>query len=654
MMTDKSAENNTISQGEIQAIIEKYDIESATRKLPIKWNKAVTIVAVLFSSFQVYTAIFGALAPQLQRSIHLTFALLLAYTLYPFNRSKRDKSMCLIDYILIGASSFIALYWIFNYEAIVLRAGDITRLDFVMGIIAVLLVLEATRRVCGLPVFILGILALLYCYFGRYVPGEFMHRGFSIQRIVAHMYLSTEGMLGVPIGVVSTFVFLFLLFGAFLKRTGVGQFFNDFANAIAGRSSGGPAKVAVVASALEGTISGSSIANTVGSGSFTIPMMKKMGYRPEFAAAVEASASTGGQIMPPVMGAAAFLMAEFTGIPYIKVCIAAALPAVLYFTGVFLSVHIEAKRLGLKGLPENEVPKLWTVIRKRGVLFAPVIVIVVIMDMGFTPMRAGLWGIVSSILVGALFKESRMGLKKFIESFEEGARTAVCVAVVSATAGIVVGTISLTGLGLKLATGLVDIAHGNQLVTMFLTMISSIILGMGVPTTANYIITSTICAPALLTLGVSVIAAHLFVFYYGIIADITPPVCSAVFAGAGIAKSDPMKTGIIATKLAIGAFIVPYMFVYSPQLLLESANLISLFWIVPTALLGMFAVSSGVQGWLISELNIFERILLFIAGLLLIHVGALTDLLGVTILLCVYFFKKWRSRSTQQKMNSCQ
>lgn len=651
MTNDKSAMNEALSAEEIQAIVEKYDIESATRKLPVKWNKAVTVVAVLFSLFQVYTAIFGALAPQLQRSIHLTFALLLAYTLYPFLRSKRDKSIGIIDYVLIGVSSCVALYWIINYEAIILRAGDITRLDFVMGIIAVLLTLEATRRVCGLPVFILGIIALLYCYFGKFIPGEFMHRGFSIQRIVAHMYLSTEGMFGVPIGVVSTFVFLFLLFGAFLKRTGVGQFFNDFANALCGKYAGGPAKVAVVSSALEGTISGSSIANTVGSGSFTIPMMIKLGYKREFAAAVEASASTGGQIMPPVMGAAAFLMAEFTGIPYIKVCIAAALPAILYFTGIFISVHIEAIRLGLKGLPKSEVPKLWTVLRKRAVLFIPVIVIVVTMDMGFTPMRAGLWGIVSAVLAGALFRESRMGLKEFIEAFEDGARTAVAVAVVSATAGIVVGTISLTGLGLKLAAGLVEMAQGNQFITMFLTMISSIILGMGVPTTANYIITSTICAPALLQLGVTLIAAHLFVFYYGIIADITPPVCSAVFAGAGIAKSNPMKTGIIATQLAIGAFIVPYIFVYSPELLLTTMNLLGLIWILPTAILGMFAVSSGVQGWMVSELNILERVLLFAAGIMLIYVGVITDIIGFSIIAGVYVFKKWRKLSIQRKSN---
>jgi TRAP transporter 4TM/12TM fusion protein len=301
------------------------------------------------------------------------------------------------------------------------------------------------------------------------------------------------------------------------------------------------------------------------------------------------------------------------------------------------------------------VPSLWTVLRKRGVLFIPVIVIVVTMDMGFTPMRAGLWGIVSAILAGALFRESRMGLKEFIEAFEDGARTAVAVAVVSATAGIVVGTISLTGLGLKLAAGLVDMAQGNQLVTMFLTMISSIILGMGVPTTANYIITSTICAPALLQLGVTLIAAHLFVFYYGIIADITPPVCSAVFAGAGIAKSDPMKTGINATKLAIGAFIVPFIFVYSPELLLGSTGsysyLVSLTWIIPTAVLGMYAVSSGVQGWMVSELNILLRVLLFAAGIMLIYVGVITDVIGFSIIAGIYVFKKWRKLTLERKKN---
>lgn len=631
-------------QSHIEDIVAKYDRELATRNLSGFSKRFVSVGAVLFSLFQLYTAMFGALPPQLQRSIHLSFALVLIYLLYPFTKSGRRKPLGLLDFFLSAAGSLVAIYWIVNYEEIIFRAGAITNIDFAMGIIAVLLTLEATRRVCGYPVFFIGAFALFYCYFGPYFPEFFEIRGFSIKRIVAHMYLSTEGMLGIPIGVVSTFVFLFLLFGAFLGKTGVGQFFNDFANALTGRAVGGPAKVAVVSSALQGTISGSSIANTVASGSFTIPMMKKMGYRPEFAAAVEAAASTGGQLMPPIMGAAAFLMAEFTGVPYWKIAVSAAIPAILYFTGIFIAVHIEAKRLNLQGLTADEVPSLWYVIRTKGILFSPVIVIVVVLAMGYTPMRAGLLGIASSILAGSLFKENRMRPKDYIEALENGARTALGVAVVSATAGIVVGTISLTGLGLKLATGLVDLAGGNLMITMILAMISSIILGMGVPTTANYVITSTICSPALMHLGVPVVAAHLFVFYFGIIADITPPVCSAAFAGAGIAGANPLKTGFNASKLAVGAFIIPYMFVLSPELVLINATPLGLARIIPGAIIGMMAISSSVQGWMITRLSTVERIVLVLAGLMLIETGLLMDGIGFSALGLFYLFKRFQQK----------
>ena len=647
MQNDISREDQ-ISLEEIEIIKQKYDSTTIKRKLSNNWQRLVTAVAVIFSLFQLYTAIFGSLPPQLQRSIHLSFALILVYVLYPFSRKKNNVSLAWYDIALSIISSLIAIYWIAFYIPIIYRAGDLIMSDYIMGVISVLLVLEATRRVCGYPVFIIGVVALLYCYFGAYCPGFFEHRGFSLERIVAHMYLSTEGMLGIPIGVVSTFVFLFILFGAFLTKTGVGQFFNDFANALTGKAAGGPAKVAVISSALQGTISGSSIANTVASGSFTIPMMKKTGYKPEFAAAVEAAASTGGQLMPPIMGAAAFLMSEFTGIPYFKVALAAAIPAVLYFTGIFMAVHIEAKKLGLKGLPKEEVPILWDVIKSRGILFSPVIVIVIVLATGYTPMRAGLCGIASAIVVGALYKEHRMGVKDFIQALEMGAKTALGVAVVSATAGIVVGTISLTGLGLKLATGLVDLAGGNLLITMILAMFSSIILGMGVPTTANYVITSTICSPALMQLGVPIIAAHLFVFYFGIIADITPPVCSAAFAGAGIAKADPLKTGFNASKLAIGAFIVPYIFVLSPSLVLVDVHWASLLRIIPGAILGMMAISGAVQGWMLNHLSVFPRILLVIAGLALIETNIITDIFGVT----VFFISLLLNRHLIQRKNS--
>lgn len=635
---------DTISLEEIEEIKLKYDDTSIRRRLTQIWSRIVTIIAVVFSLFQLYTAIFGSLAPQLQRSIHLSFALVLIFLLFPFSRKKNDVPLHSYDIMLSILSSLVAIYWIAFYVPIIFRAGDLILSDYVMGIVAVLLVLEGTRRVCGYPVFIIGIVALLYCYYGSYLPGFLQHRGFSLERIVAHMYLSTEGMLGIPIGVVSTFVFLFVLFGAFLTKTGVGQFFNDFANALTGSAVGGPAKVAVISSALQGTISGSSIANTVASGSFTIPMMKKIGYRPEFAAAVEASASTGGQLMPPIMGAAAFLMAEFTGIPYMKVALAAAIPAILYFTGIFMAVHIEARKVGLKGLPKEKVPALMAVIKNRGILFIPVIVIVVVLASGYTPMRAGLWGIASAIAVGAVYKEHRMGLNDFIDALETGAKTALGVAVVSATAGIVVGTISLTGLGLKLATGLVDLAGGNLLITMCLTMISSLVLGMGVPTTANYVITSTICAPALMQLGVPIIAAHLFVFYFGIIADITPPVCSAAFAGAGIAKADPLKTGYNASKLAIGAFIVPYIFVLSPCLVLVDVNILDLIKVIPTAILGMAAISSGVIGWMYRDLTILQRILIVFGGIALIDPHVLSDLVGLGLIMFVLFYGRYATK----------
>ena len=633
-------ENKYKASNDINDIAAKFDRELATRNLKGLPGKFVSIFAILFSSFQLYTAMFGALPPQLQRSIHLSFALILIYILYPFSKSGRGKPLRFFDIFLSALSSLVAIYWIIEYEDIIYRAGAITTSDFVMGILAVLLTLEATRRVCGYPVFFIGLTALFYCYFGPYFPEFFEIRGFSLKRIVAHMYLSTEGMLGIPIGVVSTFVFLFLLFGAFLAKTGVGQFFNDFANALTGKSIGGPAKVAVVSSALQGTISGSSIANTVASGSFTIPMMIKIGYRPEFAAAVEAAASTGGQLMPPIMGAAAFLMAEFTGVPYWQIALSATVPAILYFTGIFIAVHIESKKMNLKGLSADEVPVLWHVIKEKGILFSPVIVIVLVLSLGYTPMRAGLLGIASAILAGSLFKENRMTLKDYAFALESGARTALGVAVVSATAGIVVGTISLTGLGLKLATGLVDLAGGNIMITMILAMFSSIILGMGVPTTANYVITSTICSPALMQLGVPVVAAHLFVFYFGIIADITPPVCSAAFAGAGIAGANPLKTGINASKLAVGAFIIPYMFVLSPELALINATPLTLLRIIPGALIGMMAISSAVQGWMITELRMFERVLLLASGLLLIATGFLTDSVGFSFLAAFYLFKR--------------
>jgi TRAP transporter 4TM/12TM fusion protein len=520
--------------------------------------------------------------------------------------------------------------------------------DYAVGVCGTLLTLEAARRVVGTPIVVIAGSFLLYAYFGPYFPGFLAHRGYSIERIVSHMYFTTEGILGIPLGVSATFIFLFILFGAFLEKTGIGKLFIDIANAIAGWASGGPAKVAVITSALEGTVSGSSVANTVGSGSFTIPMMKKLGYRPEFAGAVEAAASTGGQIMPPIMGAAAFLMAEFIGMPYIEIAKAAAIPACLYFLGILIEVHFEAKRCNLRGLNRDELPRFFNVLKERGQLFVPLIAIIYVLTEGFTPTYAALTGLGLSILAGALRKETRMGFRDIINALEAGARGALGVAIACATAGIIVGVVTLTGLGLKFANGLIDLAGGNLFFTLFFTMIASLILGMGAPTTANYVITSTMAAPALVQLGIPMLAAHMFVFYFGIIADITPPVALAAYAGAGIAKSDPFKTGVIASKLAIGAFIVPYIFVYSPAMLLIGTTPLGLLQNLITACGGMLGVGAAMIGFCLAPMNWAERVLFAAAGLMLIDPGTLTDIIGI-LMLGTGLIIQWRKSKSLKK-----
>ena len=640
------AEEPEVSEAELEALMKKVDKEARFRKLTGFQGQLVFCLAVCFSLFHVYTGIFGMLAAQIQRSIHLAFALALVYLLYP-SRNKNSESLDIIDYAVTALSVFTGLYMTINYEHLMTSAGMYTTTDIFFGALGILFTLEAARRVVGLPILFIAGTFLLYCYFGSYFPSFLAHRGYSIERIISHMYFTTEGIMGTPLGVSSTFIFLFLLFGAFLERTGIAKLFIDIANAIAGWASGGPAKVAVITSALEGTVSGSSVANTVGSGSFTIPMMKKLGYKPEFAAAVEASASTGGQIMPPIMGAAAFLMAEFIGIPYIEIAKAATIPAFLYFTGIIIEVHLEAKKLGLKGMDPSELPTIWGVLKERGYLVIPLFAIIYVLMEGSTPVRAAMVGLVLSILAGAIKKDTRMNLTQILQALEAGARGAVGVAIACATAGIIVGSVTLTGVGLKLANGLVTIAGGDLLLTLFFTMIASIILGMGAPTTANYVITSTIAAPAILLLGVPPLAAHMFVFYFGIIADITPPVALAAYAGAGIAKADPFKTGVTATKLAIGAFIVPYIFVFNPQMLLIDYTPISLTINIITAVLGMFGVGVAMVGYMMGNLSWLMRIIFLIGGLGLIDPGHYTDLFGIAALtvLSVYQFTKNRKSS---------
>lgn len=631
-----------------QELLKKVDKESDYRILSGFFAKLVAALAITFSVFQIYTAAFGVLDAMIQRSIHLAFGLCLIFLLYPARASwPRDRVHPVdIMFSILGAAA--PMYIVIFYQELVKRAGLVTTTDYIIGVIAIILILDAVRRVVGWPMVGVAVMFILYALFGRQLPGALAHRGVDLPTLVQHLFYTTEGIFGIPLGVSSTFIFLFILFGAFLEKTGLGQLFIDLSNAVAGWAAGGPAKVAVMASALEGTVSGSSVANTAGSGSFTIPMMKKLGYRPEFAGAVEATASTGGQLMPPIMGAAAFLMAEFIGVPYVRIVQAAIIPSLLYYFGVWTQVHFEAKRLGLKGMSKDELPKIGAVLKERGHLLIPLLALIYLLAKGYTPMRAALVAIVLTVGCAILKENTRISVADILEGLEKGARGALGVIAATACAGIIVGVVTLTGLGLKLGSVLVDFANGQLFLTLFFTMVTSIILGMGVPTTANYVITSTIAAPALIMMNVPVLAAHMFVFYFGIIADITPPVALAAFVGAGIARANPFKTGVQATKLAIAAFLVPYIFVYSPSLLMIDVTVGDIILIIITSIIGMIGVSSAVGGFFLTDESILERIIFFVGGVLMVIPGLKTDLAGLVLLAVGYIIQKKKATTVKE------
>ncbi|MFD4818998.1 TRAP transporter permease [Peribacillus butanolivorans] len=654
-MADDNEIAKYLTEEEQQELLEKYDPEAGTRKLTGILGYIAFIGLLAFSLFQLYTAVFGVFTAQIQRTIHLGFALSLIFLLFPANRKNRQKGKFQIawyDIILAVLSIGVGAYWPLFFEDLVMNVGRLGTLDFAVGLVAILLVLEATRRAVGLPIMVIAIVFVLYGLFGQYMPGFLSHRGLTFERMVQTMFFSTEGILGTPLAISSTFIFLFLLFGSFLIRTGVGQYFNDLSTAIAGRRIGGPAKVAIFSSALQGTISGSSVANVVTSGAFTIPMMKNLGYKKEFAGAVEAAASTGGQLMPPIMGAAAFLMVEFigNGITYWDIAKAASIPAILYFSGIWIMTHFEAKRLGLRGLTKEEMPSKKEVFGKIYLLI-PIIAIVLLLMSNITVTHAALYSIVISVIVGFINKDVRMKFIDIIYALVDGARTALAVAAATASAGIIVGIVTKTGLGLKLANGLIDLSGGYLIPTLMLTMVAALVLGMGSPTTANYVITSTIAAPAIILLGVPDLSAHLFVFYFGIIADITPPVALAAFAAAGVSGGEPIKTGIESSKLAIAAFIIPYIFVLSPQMLMIDTTWIEVAWVVLTAMTGMIAIGAGVIGYWVRGMHWLERILAIVVGLLLIYPETISDIIGLTTFVILLGLQYLRNRDKDNSSN---
>ena len=622
----------------------KYDRESNTRiwEGPLRWITGGLMAA--FSLYCIAMTLWSTALPETRLSLFLACIVFIGFLTYPIKKGHvKVNFMPWYDIVLMLVGTGCFLYFAFNAMTLIKLATRIEPIHVVIGAVGILILLELCRRCVGLPILcVVGVL-LVYTFYNQLSWNADFYQ--ALKNIIYKLFYTTNGVIGTPVNVCYTYIVLFIIFGAFLERTGIANFFISFANRVAGWSSGGPAKVAVISSALCGMVSGSSVGNTVTTGSVTIPMMKKTGYKPEFAGAVEAAASTGGQIMPPIMGAAAFLMAEYMGLPYATVAVKAILPAVLYFTGIFIAVHLEAKKLGLKGLSRDKMPA-WKDLGRKSYLLLPLILLVWLVSSGAKTMQfSAAVSILAAVVVGFLNKGERLTPKKIFEALEAGARGAITVGVACAVAGMIAGCITVTGLASILINGIVGLAGNAQIIGLALTMVCCIILGMGVPTTANYCIMASTCAPILIKMGIPVVAAHFFVFYFGIVADITPPVALAAYAGSAIAKSDPMKTGVNATKLAIAAFIVPYIFAYSPALLFEN---VSGWWEVTqiciSALLGIFGIAAALNGHLYKKVPWYFRLLLVAGGLGMMIPGTLTDVVGLALVALVIVVQYWSAK----------
>ena len=600
-------------------------------------NFVIQLGGAGISIFLIGTMLLFPLPAMMQRAAVLMLSFLVIFLLYPmFSGNKR---LNWLNWVWAILGVVVCGYVLVDFENLVNRMGALNTTDRILGGLCIIMVLDATRRAIGWPLPIVTVIFLLYAYFGYLIPGSFGHRGYDLHRILNQMYMTTEGIFGVPLGVVVTIVFLFILFGAFLDKGGGGQFFVNLAVSLAGRLRGGPAKIAVLSSGLMGMISGSSIANVATTGTFTIPLMKRIGYRPEFAGAVEAAASTGGQLMPPIMGAAAFIMAEFTQTAYLKIVIMAIIPAFLYFLSVYMNVHFEACRTGMKGLPEDEIPKTSKVLGNGWVFILPVIGLIVVLVMGYSPARAAFVGMGLMIVVGMFKVSTRLNPKGFWNVLVQAGRNSVGIAAACACAGMIVGTTSMTGLGVKMAMLIEYLAGGKLIIALLLTAVASLVLGMALPTTANYIVQASVAAPALIALVIPKLTAHLFVFYFGVYADITPPVALAAYTAAGISKGDPMKTGLIASRNVLVGFIIPFLFVYHPGLVLQGPIENILIMVVSTGF-SVVAYSAVFGNFLYRKCRAWERLGLLISGILLITPGLLTDLSGFLILVAIYIWQR--------------
>ncbi len=631
---------------DLDAVMKKYDRESNTRVWEGVPKILITCVLALFSLFCLYVTLFATWLDELRLTTFMAYIVFIGFLVFPAKKGvQRVNYMPWYDIVLMVVGTGAFLYYAVNATAIVSRFS-ILPYEVVIGILGIVCLAELCRRCVGLPILCVAGALLVYALIWGSTNPNMIAR---ITEYVRVLFYSKEGILSTPVNVCSKYIVVFIIFGAFLERTGIADFFIQIANALVGRFSGGPAKVAVVASALEGMVSGSSVANTVGSGAVTIPLMKKTGYKPEFAAAAEASASTGGQIMPPIMGAAAFLMAETIGVPYSNIVTKAILPAVLYFAGVFITVHLEAKKEGLRGLTKEELPRLKPLLKKTYLLLPLILLIYLVASSTRSIAYAAAIAIAVAIVVSMFNKETRITPKRLLEALAAGGQGMITVAVACGIAGIVAGIIGVTGLAFMLFNGIVAVAGNQVIVALFLTMLCCIILGMGVPTTANYCIMAATCAPILIKMGVPEVAAHFFVFYFGIVADLTPPVALAAYAGAAIANANPMKTAFTSTKLAIGAFIVPYVFALNPAMLFIDTTAADVILICITSVAGIFGVSAALEGYVIHPMRWYERIISAAGGLMLIYPGWVTDTIGLCLLAIVIVLQVISRKKVQKQ-----
>ena len=629
--TAPAVDTSTGTAEDVEAIMKKYDRESNTRIWEGVPKKVVRYLLAAFALLMVYMNLFANWDERVRRSLFVGIVIILSFLVYPAKKGSTKKNhIPIYDIVLMVLGAGAYFYFVINFKTIIGHATRISQLEVIVGIIGILVLAETCRRVVGIPILCVATVFIGYAFYSGLGAGRAFPQ--VLKSIVYNLFYTTSGVIGTPIGVCSTYIALFILFGAFLEATGISEFFIQLANSLAGASTGGPAKVAVISSALCGMVSGSSVGNTVTTGSVTIPLMKKTGYKGEFAGAVEAAASTGGQIMPPIMGAAAFLMAEMVGVQYSEIAMRAIFPALLYFTGIFITVHLEAKRLGLKGIANEDLPKFVPLFIRQGYLLIPLVTLVAMVMMGYTMSRSAVIATLLAILVSIPNKSTRMNPTRFVNALETGGKNTLSVAVACGIAGIIAGVVTMTGLGQILISAIVSVAGDRVIIALFLTMLTCIVLGMGVPTTANYIIMATTCAPILVNgMGINKIAANMFVFYFGIVADITPPVALAAYAGSAIAKSNPMKTALNASRLAIAAFIVPYIFAFNPAMLFIDADVVQVVIIIVTSLVGLTGVAGGLEGYMVTNMNPIQRILAVVGGLCLIIPGTVTDLAGIAI-----------------------